>query len=183
MTWWDRLKGVLKREADDVAEGMREVGRSLDDALARKEREAAATPAERVDMILDEIAEEDQRFDEIAGKVPDADAVGADRPRTRVLFEEDVEATPRLEEARAGITIDPIGADQAMSEVFDFVVTIALGLSNEQLTEIATAVEEHVLVVDTLERTPGEFWVAAPALHKDDVGLLAASAAAQILER
>ncbi|MBT8197610.1 MAG: hypothetical protein KJP12_00570 [Acidimicrobiia bacterium] len=181
MTWWDRLKGILKREADDVAEGMSEVGRKLDEALARKEREAAATPAERIDMILEDIEEEDRRFDEIASKVPDRPAT-PDGPRARVLSEDDVAASPGLQQARSGVAVELVGDEDAMAGVFDFAVNVDLSLSAEQLTRVAHLVEEHALVIDTLEQRPGHFWVSSPSLHHDDVALLAAVAAGSLLE-
>lgn len=69
MSWWDRLKAIFKREATDVKEGLNSVGKALDEELARKERELAATPEERIDMILEEQAAEDARFQELQDKV------------------------------------------------------------------------------------------------------------------
>ena len=37
MNWWDRIETLFRREAADVREGLRELGESLDEELARKE--------------------------------------------------------------------------------------------------------------------------------------------------
>jgi hypothetical protein len=65
MSWWERLKAVLRREAADVTEGFGKVAQSLDDELARKERKLAAGPEERIDILLEEQAGEDARFREL----------------------------------------------------------------------------------------------------------------------
>ena len=79
MSWFDRLKSFFAREAHDVKEGLGKAGRAIDDELAKKERELAATPEERIDMILEEQQADDTRFQELAdkvkGQVADADAV------------------------------------------------------------------------------------------------------------
>ena len=69
MSWWVRIKAVFKREASDVREGLDKVGKTLDNELARKEREIAASPEERIDMILEEQQAEDARFQELQDKV------------------------------------------------------------------------------------------------------------------
>ncbi|MDH3540697.1 MAG: hypothetical protein OEP52_11910 [Acidimicrobiia bacterium] len=69
MSWWTRIKAILRREAADVKEGLSKVGKSLDAELARKERAQAATPEERIDMILQEQQADDARFEELEAKV------------------------------------------------------------------------------------------------------------------
>ena len=69
MSWWNRLTALFKRETTDVAEGLASAGRALDEELARKERELAATPGERIDMILEEQDAEDARFQELTDRV------------------------------------------------------------------------------------------------------------------
>ena len=69
MTWWTRIKAIFQREAADVTEGLGKVRKSLDAELARKEREQAATPEERIDMILQEQQAEDAHFEELGNKV------------------------------------------------------------------------------------------------------------------
>lgn len=79
MSWWKRFVAIFKSEAADVKEGLTTVGKSLDAELARKEREMAATPDERIEMLLEEQEAEDARFEELTdkvlGKTADADAV------------------------------------------------------------------------------------------------------------
>ena len=79
MSWWKRFVAIFKSEAADVKEGLGNVGRALDDELARKEREMAATPEERIDLILEEQEAEDARFEELTdkvlGKTAEAEAV------------------------------------------------------------------------------------------------------------
>ena len=69
MSFWERIKAIFQREAADVKEGLGKVGKSLDAELARKERQLAATPEERIDMILEEQQAEDTRFEELKNKV------------------------------------------------------------------------------------------------------------------
>jgi hypothetical protein len=69
MSWWTRIKAIVRREAADVKEGLSKVGKSLDAELARKERAQAATPEERIDMILQEQQADDARFEELEAKV------------------------------------------------------------------------------------------------------------------
>ncbi len=74
MSFWERIKAIFQREAADVKEGLSKVGQSLDAELARKERELAATPEERIDMILEEQQAEDARFEQLVDKVRGVDA-------------------------------------------------------------------------------------------------------------
>ncbi len=71
MSLWDRLVAIFKREAADLKEGLTRAGDTLSEELDRKQRELDAEPHERVDMILDEIDAEDQRFDELEQRVRD----------------------------------------------------------------------------------------------------------------
>ena len=74
MSWWDRIVSVFRREAGDVKEGLERMGETLDAELARKERELAASPEERIDMILEEQAADDQRFDELVDRIRRAES-------------------------------------------------------------------------------------------------------------
>ena len=80
MSFWERIKAIFQREAADVREGLGKVGKSLDAELERKERELAATPEERIDMILEEQQAEDARFEELEKKMlgteAEAEAIG-----------------------------------------------------------------------------------------------------------
>ena len=78
MTWWNRIVSLFRREAADVKDGLKQVGDTLDSELARKERELAATPEERIEMILDEQAADDARFEELSGRILGDAAAKAD---------------------------------------------------------------------------------------------------------
>lgn len=80
MSWWERIVSVFRREAADVRQGLEHVGKTLDEELARKERELAASPDERIDMILEEQAVENGRFDELADRILGAEADETDMP-------------------------------------------------------------------------------------------------------
>jgi hypothetical protein len=69
MTWWERLKAIARRETQAVRNELGRAAEVLDEALAKKERELEATPAERVDMLLEEIDQEDARFEEIEDRL------------------------------------------------------------------------------------------------------------------
>ena len=79
VSWFERLKSFFSREARDVKEGLGRAGKAIDEELAIKERELAATPEERIDMILEEQQADDARFEKLAdkvkGQVADASAV------------------------------------------------------------------------------------------------------------
>ena len=57
-----------------MKEGLDRLGDTLDAELARKERELAASPEERIDMILEEQAEEDSRFDALSERILGTDS-------------------------------------------------------------------------------------------------------------
>jgi transposase len=65
MKLWDRIVSVFKREAADVKEGLAAAGAALDAELERKQRELDAAPHERIDMLLEDQAEADARFEEL----------------------------------------------------------------------------------------------------------------------
>lgn len=69
MSLWKRLTAIFKREATDVAEGLARAGRAVDDELARKERELDASPAERIEMILEEQESRDDHFHELTERL------------------------------------------------------------------------------------------------------------------
>ena len=62
---------AFKREAADVKEGLQKAGAAIDAELERKQRELDAEPHERIDMLLEDIQEEDDRFAELEQKVRD----------------------------------------------------------------------------------------------------------------
>lgn len=82
MTWWERVKTIFRREAADVKDGLSEVGKALDAELARKEREQSATPEERIDMILEDQAAGEARFDDLSDRILGTDPPNDDLPGT-----------------------------------------------------------------------------------------------------
>jgi len=96
MSWFERIKSFFQREARDVKEGLGKAGQAIDEELAKKERELAATPEERIDMILEEQKADDARFqqltDKVKGQVADAEA-GEEIAGTTEL-EEKLESDP-----------------------------------------------------------------------------------------
>ncbi len=76
MSFWKRLNAILRREAVDVKQGLSNLGKSLDAGLARRERELAATPEERIDMILEEQQAGEARFQELTDRVLGTDPEG-----------------------------------------------------------------------------------------------------------
>lgn len=80
MTLFDRILGVLRREAADARELAAEARDKLDATLSRKERELEATPEERVEMTKDEIAAADAEYerlrDSLARGASDTDTAG-----------------------------------------------------------------------------------------------------------
>jgi len=65
MSWLERLRLALRRETADAREWRRETEQRLDAELSRKERELDATPEERLQASLDEIAASDDAFDDV----------------------------------------------------------------------------------------------------------------------
>lgn len=70
---WERVKGAFSREAEEVKVDLKSFGENLDRALAKKEQELAASPAERFDMMLEHADASNQRLEDL---VAEADADG-----------------------------------------------------------------------------------------------------------
>lgn len=66
---WDDVNKIVKKEAGDVADGLRSARDRLDNELAKKEREMAATPQERMDMLLADIEEQNAATDALLAQV------------------------------------------------------------------------------------------------------------------
>ncbi len=74
----DSITAWFKSETADVKDAVGNVTRDLDADLSRKERELTASPAERIDMLQDEIDSDnslDAIRDRIDGATAHADAV------------------------------------------------------------------------------------------------------------
>ena len=78
MGFLDRLSGWFRREAEDVATSLDELEDRLDADLTRRERELAADPSERMEMISEDTTSDDLLAsvrDRIEGSTARADAV------------------------------------------------------------------------------------------------------------
>jgi len=69
MSWFDRLRAALRREAADVRESWDEATAKADDALTRRERELEATPEERLAALQAEIEADPDPFAEVRAKL------------------------------------------------------------------------------------------------------------------
>lgn len=181
MTMWERLTTILKREASDVKDGLSLVGRTLDEELARKERELEASPGERLDMILEDIETDDERFREIEAAVtdrPPPTTGSRQEPKHQLLDAADVSDSARLDEALALVSVvfEPmVSGEPAHTH------TVAVDESPWHETPldydtIAAAIADHVLVSSATPSTGTTIAVHAETLHVDDVRLLAAAA-------
>jgi len=184
MTLWERIKTVLKREAADVKEGMSHVGRTLDEELARKERELNATPSERFDMILEDIDESDARIKDIEATLtdqPDHVAHVRPEPTHQLLEESEVSTSLRLGELLETVHVSFVSlADGGASGPTHIVDLDAdtFGAATARRAKAAAGVAEHPLVSAAGVDDAGRIWVDAPALHVQDVRLLVAAALA-----
>ncbi len=189
--FWDKVKGAFGREATDVTEGLKDLGQSLDEALAEKERELAATPAERFDMALEDADETNRRLEDLVARTERGDANGIKRPDGgpsgapaghQLLDPDDVTASPYLGTALKLVTVEATQAADPMctrcghSAWLDERAGKLIG--EEKLPGIAMAVEEHPLVNEVVYEDAEVLYVRAPALHHEDVRLLVAAAMA-----
>ena len=71
MSLWDSVKSFFQREAADVVEGLEGLKDKLDVELTRREAQLEATPAERLDMIRDDIESSGSPLDDIEAKLDD----------------------------------------------------------------------------------------------------------------
>ena len=180
MTWWDKIKRITKREAAAVKEELGKAADALDDALAKKERELNATPAERVDMLLDEIADEDANFGDLESRVRGegiarAEAAGIDPPIPAASPE------PRADGIRATTTVeelDPATSPDRISHAahLDGHVMAALGKPGFEATIADLQVE--VMVLDVVADND-RILLRTPTLSVDAVADLVARAAAR----
>lgn len=184
MTLWERIKALLEREAADIKDGMTAVGRSLDETLARKERELEATPSERFDMILEDIAEDEARLAELEETVanqPEAVPQLRKAPTHQLLDRTDVLESSHLDRALAAVRVDFVSIDDS-PHTHEVTIDQAELPEAFDLDRVAADLAEHVLVTGTVVRPGARIMAAAPTLHVEDVRLLAASALARQLD-
>lgn len=181
---WERFKGVFARESSDVKEGLRDLGASLDEALAKKERELAADPVERFDMSLEDVAAANQELDDlIAGQQQgSADGDARSAPASHRLLEPgDVSSSPHLQTALNWVTVEPTQDSDPMCGRCDHAAWLehrASPLIDRELDNVAAAVAGHPLVSDVIPGDTDVLYVNAPTLHHEDVRLLVAAAIA-----
>lgn len=110
MTIWDSLKKILKSEAADVGTELGKARDKFDQALTRKEEEMAATPKERMDMILGDIEDSDEKLqaiqDKAEGKTSAATAEAEVAETVRATKDPLPAATAEVVEAETGTTDD-----------------------------------------------------------------------------
>jgi hypothetical protein len=199
MSFWDDVKRIFKREASDVKEGLTKFGREMDAELARKERELNATPAERVDMLVEDMDAAEAHMDDIEAKVrgeiagkaeiadpttpappPPSPAPPEERPRVQLFDPADVSTAPRFETALNWVSIQEFDPSDTMRARFDHSLWIdeEVGpvVGDDVLAAIPRRVADHVLVEEALHEDREILYVRAPQLHHEDVRLLVAAA-------
>lgn len=190
MALWDDIKRIFRREAADVKEGLTTFGREVDAELARKERELNATPAERVDMLIEDMDAAESHMDEIEAKVRGGIA-GRDetttpspppqpKPRVQILEAKDVSAAPHFAVALEWVSVNDFDDEHPLRHRFDHDVWIEEWVGpiagDDVLDRVAYKVADHPLVEEALREDREVLYVRAPQLHHEDVRLLVAAA-------
>ena len=204
MSFWESVKGVFIRPAEDVKDGLKDFGENLDEALAKKEEELAASPAERFDMALEEADATNRHLDELVAQaehsgdaegdtitetmpplvsdLPAHDTPGAQHPSAphQLLEAADVSSSPHLDLAMKWVTVEPTQEADPMCQRCGHAAWLderAIALVGEdQLGRVASTVAGHPLVSEAILDDLEVLYVAAPALHHEDVRLLVAGA-------
>ena len=71
MSWWERVRKALTREAAEANDLADEVQAKIEADLDRRERELRATPEERLQSAVTDAAEADAEFDKLARQIGD----------------------------------------------------------------------------------------------------------------
>lgn len=184
MTMWEKLAAVLKREGSDVKEGLSHVGRTLDEELARKERELQATPTERLEMILQDIEADDGQLQEIErsiGGQPDRGPQPRPEPTHQLLDEDDVSDSPHLKQALESVTVRYEHVAEGPESATHTVVIdeAAWRTTTSDFVAIAEKIGAYTLVSGAHHSAANMIAVRAEHLHVEDVRLLAAAALAE----
>ena len=69
MSWFDRLRSLLRREAAEAKDVWRDTGQRLDADLARREADLHATPEEKLARLTEEIDQAPDPFDEVRARI------------------------------------------------------------------------------------------------------------------
>lgn len=130
MTIWDSIRKILKSEAADIGDELGKARDKFDEALTRKEEEMAASPKERMDMILDDIEDSDAKLDSIRDK--------AQGKASQVAAEAEVA------EARSGIDPLPAATAEAVETASDPTEEIASAVSTGDSASVDEMVEQRI---------------------------------------
>lgn len=129
MTIWDKLRAILKSEAADVGDELGKARDKFDEALTRKEEEMAATPKERMDMILGDIDESDSEFDRILDK--------AEGKTAHATAEAEVAATVKGSAPAAEEPVAEAPVADVQDDVADMPAATADAISSEPTADAA----------------------------------------------
>jgi hypothetical protein len=174
MTWWEKLKALATRETESVKEEVGRAADALDEALAKKERELEATPAERVDMLLDEIAEEDSQFEEIEEKLRTKTAERAARAGMEPSLPD--APAPNHTGIRDALTVETVDAAQAANRMSHRVIiggTVPTMLRSEDIDAVVADLLAEVMVLDATRRD-GDIVLRTPTLTEAEAADLVA---------
>jgi len=127
VTFWDKVRSLLKSEASDIGEELGKARDNFDAALTRKEEELAASPKERMDMILDDIGDSDAEFDRILDKAEGRGSMAAATSEVRASAtgeeaQPDQEAPPRPVEP-----VDDTAASERAAVQDDLAAAVSTG--------------------------------------------------------
>lgn len=173
MTWWDKLRVLAKREAGAVREEVGRAAEAVDEALAKKERELAATPAERVDMLLDEIADEDAKFDEIEEKLRTEGAERAARAGIEPPTQPEPAPVPEHTGIRDTLTVDADESPDHMSHIVMIDGHVLATLRTAGVDAVVADLLAEVMVLDAARRGD-DILLRAPTLSDLEVADLVA---------
>ncbi len=170
MTWWDKIKRITKREAEAVREELGKAADALDEALAKKERELNATPAERVDMLLDEIEDEDARFGDLETRLRTegterAEAAGIEPP---IPAQQAERQTTGIRDTMEVDELDPAGSPERFSHAVQLDGHVLASLGEAGLDATVADLEVEVMVLD-IARRKHQILLRTPTLSGDQV--------------
>ena len=81
MSVWAKIRAALRREAKVAREVAEDLEEQLDVELSRRERQLDASPEERMQMTLDEIATSDESYERLKDQLPTTPPVSDDETR------------------------------------------------------------------------------------------------------
>jgi hypothetical protein len=178
MSLWERIKKALTREATDIKDTAKRGMDQLEAELERKQRELEAPPHERVDMLLEDIADEEARFGELESRVR---SKAADRLEAQGIDPAALEmpgAHPDLALAMEWIEVSAIDPEESLAGDYSHLVWIEewVGpvIGEDRFANLEGEVKAHALVLDALHEDREQLYVRAPTLTDDEVAGLVA---------